>query len=146
MRITARFLTLVVALAWIAAWLGALWLMWRPALEARLTFTDFDAVADITTGGPARLLVSLVALAAIALAVPPLMLALAPARLGARPPLVTRPAAATPDDVAAVRSRVDRLEEEVRGLREAMRGTADHPAGLVPPAEPSQSADNHAHV
>jgi hypothetical protein len=145
-RITARFLTLVVALAWAAAWVGALWLMWRPALEARLSFTDFEAVADITTGGPARVLVSLVALAAIALAVPPLLLALAPARLGTRPARAAQPVTATPDDVAAVRARVERLEEEVRGLRERAHGTADRPERLVPPAQPTRPADDHAHV
>ncbi|MER3420275.1 MAG: hypothetical protein C4290_07020, partial [Chloroflexota bacterium] len=96
MRSIARLVTLIIALAWAVAWVGALWLMWRPALEARLSFTDFEAVADITTGGPTRLLASLVALAAIALAVLPVMLALAPARLDARPTRVAQPAAATP--------------------------------------------------
>jgi uncharacterized protein YlxW (UPF0749 family) len=146
MRITARFLALVVALTWAAAWVGALWLMWRPALEARLSFTDFEAVADITTGGPARVLVSLVALAAIALAVPPVMLALLPARLGARPNRAAQPAAVMSDDVTAVRARVERLEAEVRGLRERAHDAADRPEHLAPPAQPVRPTDDHAHV
>lgn len=147
MRITARLLTFLIALAWMVTWVSVLWLIWRPGVEARLTFTDFDAVADITTGGVARLLVSLVALVAAALALPVLGFALLPTRVGARPVSAAQPMpAAAPEDLTAVRARVDRLEEEVRGLREAARGTADRPEGLVPPAELSQSADNHAHV
>lgn len=147
MRITARLLTLFIALAWMAAWVGALWLAWQPDLEARLSLTDFAAVADITAGGFARALFSLVVLVAVVLALPVLGLALLPPRLGARPARTAQPmSAAAPEDLAAVRARVDRLEDEVRELREAVRGAPERPAGLVPPAEPSRSAGNHAHV
>lgn len=68
-----------------AAWVGTLWLAWQPDLETRQSLTDFEAVADIATGGFARALFSLVALIAAALALPVLGLALLPTRLGARP-------------------------------------------------------------
>ncbi len=147
MRITARLLTLLIALAWIAAWVSVLWLAWRPALEARLSFTDFEAVADVTAGGFARVLASLVALVAVVLALPVLAFALLPMRIGARPDRAAPPVpATTPEELATVRARMDRLEDEVRGLREAVRGTPERPEGLVPPAEPSRPAEHHAHV
>lgn len=104
-------------------------------------------MANIATGGFARALFLLVALIAAALAPPVLAFALAPTRVGARPARAAQPMpTAAPEELAAVRARVDRLEDEVRELREAVRSTPEHPVGLVPPAEPSRPAEPHACV
>jgi len=197
MRNLVRPFSLLLSLAWIAAWAGALWLMWRPQYDARLDFTNFTALGDITASGMARLVATLVGVVAIALALPVLLAALLPApkRVDERPvederrgrvetaaaprmkaempaslrsadavrredskrgersePRLVPPAVApddaargpvlvsepkaglvppvTPagDDVASLRARLDRQEEELRRLREMVTERDAHPA------------------
>jgi hypothetical protein len=90
MRNTARPFAVVISLGWIAAWIGALLLMWRPASEARLDLTDFTALGTIDTGGLARVVATIVSVAAGALALPVLVAVFQ----RTRPPVV-EPAAAS---------------------------------------------------
>jgi hypothetical protein len=75
MRFFTRPFALLIALAWIAAWATVLALLWRPDNEARVEFSDFNAVTDVDSSGAARVLASLAALALAALAIPVLLAA-----------------------------------------------------------------------
>ena len=145
MRFLARPFAFLIALGWSVFWAGALFLMWRPEYQATLDFPNFSAVGNITAGGLERLLATLVGLAALAMAVPVLLGAVMPAgrrvverpaERGRQPKAATgaqhetRELAAVPPgedrEMTALRERLDRQEEEIRRLREAVTSTDAH--------------------
>jgi hypothetical protein len=138
MRTGVRPFALILTLAWIAAWCGILWMMWRPASEARITLSDFAATATITTGGLARVVATLVSLVAIALALPVLISAALPysPRTVVRPkPAAAEPSAplATHEDAVALRTAFERLGEDIRQLRDQLRASGERAA--TPPEQ-----------
>ena len=168
MRRFTRPFTVLMALAWLAAWAGALLLVWRPAYEARLELGNFSASGDVTTSGLGRLAATAIALVAILIGLPVLVAALLPQRSQGRrrdqtgatediapvndemtaerllPPAAERPLSLRPrgeersvpamavgerqDELASLRARLDRQEEEVGRLREMVMQLHSEPA------------------
>jgi hypothetical protein len=63
-----RAFTLLVALAWIAAWATVIYLLWTPSRELNIDNRYIDFVFDLTASGADRILGTLIAGTAIALA------------------------------------------------------------------------------
>lgn len=117
MRIITRPFVLLVTLGWVVFWASTLFLMWRPEYQATLDFPNFSGVADITTSGLARIVATLISLAAVAAALPVLLAVFLPAGAGVaeRPRDIMLPLR---DELASLRARVDRQDEELRQLRD----------------------------
>jgi hypothetical protein len=136
MRNVARPFALLLAVAWIAFWGYAIFLMWRPEYQASLSWRDLTAVADVTAGGMTRLVATLIAAVALLLALPVLVAAFLPQRgrvvaqeaVEGQPTVrlnePRRPAAAAEvpadlrNEIAGLRASVERHEQELRALRE----------------------------
>jgi len=175
MKTFSRLCALLIIAGWDAFWAGVLFLLWRPEYRTHLGLGGFSADGDITGTGAARVIATVVSLAAIAIAVPALSAVLSrhghaappvepvppahsqststtsPPRIHAEIPTdradtraeppaslhagvhagSASPAPVTgdePADLTALRERIDRQEEEVRRLRDAVvRGNTTPP-------------------
>lgn len=132
MRNWARPSALLVTLGWIAFWGVAFFLLWNPEYQATLDIPNFTAVADITASGFKLLIATFVSLIAIVLALPVLAATFLPQEgplieqplLRAGAPSQVRPTerlrADQGDEMAALRSRLERQEEEIQRLRQVI--------------------------
>jgi len=131
---------ITVAVGWMVLWAAALLLMWRPASDARINATDFDAIASIDAADTARWIGTAVAALAIALAVPLLLAAFrpGPARITAPADAREESQATVPDhpDTTYALHRDDAPDERNDELPASLRRTSTEPATVIAPVQP----------
>jgi hypothetical protein len=131
---------IIISLGWMALWAVALLLMWRPASEARINATDFDALASIDAADTARWIGTAVAALAIALAVPVLLAAFRPASTSVITPASardeTQPVVPDHPDTGRVHDRDAEHADRADELPASLRRTSAEPVAVATPVEP----------